>query len=57
MHTQVKKKSAKKQVIKSKKRLTIKEYDSDPFFKKKDERADAFLEKHGFPKELLSKKK
>ena len=55
MHSQVKKKPAKKKAIKSKKSVTTKDYSSDPFFKKKADDAQAFLEEHGFPKDLISK--
>jgi hypothetical protein len=34
----------------------VKDYGNDPFFVKKTEKSKAFLEKHGFPKELLAKK-
>jgi hypothetical protein len=34
----------------------VKDYGNDPFFVKKAEESRTFLEKHGFPKELLTKK-
>ena len=35
---------------------SIKDYGNDPYFIKKGKESKAFLEKHGFPKELLVKK-
>lgn len=34
----------------------VKDHSNDPFFKKKDEEADAFLRKHPIPKDLFDKK-
>ncbi len=34
----------------------VKSYGNDPYFQKKAKESKAFLEKHGFPKELLAKK-
>jgi hypothetical protein len=34
----------------------VKDYGNDPFFVKKAKQSKEFLEKHGFPKELLVKK-
>lgn len=34
----------------------VKDYGNDPFFVKKAKDSKTFLEKHGFPEELLSKK-
>jgi hypothetical protein len=34
----------------------VRDYGNDPFFVKKAEESKKFLEKHGFPKELLEKK-
>lgn len=34
----------------------VKDYGNDPFFVEKAERSKAFLEKNGFPKELVVKK-
>ncbi len=48
---------SKKQVLKVKINATIhnqmRDYSKDPYFIKKDEEADAFLKKNGFPEELL----
>ncbi len=35
----------------------VKDYGNDPFFVKKARESKEFLQKHGFPKELLIKKK
>ena len=32
----------------------VKDYGDDPYFVKKAEESKAFLEKHGFPKELIT---
>jgi len=34
----------------------VRDYSNDPFFVKKGNASEAFLNKHGFPKELLEKK-
>jgi hypothetical protein len=34
----------------------VKDYGNDPFFIKKAQDSKEFLEKHGFPKELLEKR-
>ena len=34
----------------------VKNYGNDPYFIKKANESKAFLEKHGFPKELLDKR-
>lgn len=34
----------------------VKDYSNDPFVIKKNKQSREFLEKHGFPKELLEKK-
>lgn len=34
----------------------VKDYSSDPFFVKKADESKAFLEKHGFPKEIMNRK-
>ena len=34
----------------------VKNYGNDPYFVKKANESKAFLEKHGFPKELLDKR-
>ena len=52
-------KSKRKAVKKpSKKRVSakIKDYGNDPFFVKKANESKEFLEKHGFPKEALTRK-
>jgi hypothetical protein len=52
---------AKKKQIKRQSHITvvdeIRDYGNDPYFKKKDERAKAFLEKNPLPKEFLKKRK
>ena len=48
------KKQSEKNPIKGK--AKVKDYGNDPFFVKKAEESKTFLEKHGFPKELLLKK-
>lgn len=35
----------------------MKDYSQDPYFVKKAEKAKAFIEKHGLPKDLKAKKK
>jgi hypothetical protein len=72
MQSQVRKKptkknsaAAKKHPSRARKLIPIEDYaksiraedfKNDPFFKKKADDAQAFLEKHPFPKELLPKK-
>jgi hypothetical protein len=56
MLSELKKKQIKKKVVKSKGGRKIQDFSNDPFFVKKDEESKAFLEKHGFPKDLLTKK-
>jgi hypothetical protein len=56
MLSELKKKQVKKKVAKSKSGRKIKDFSNDPFFVKKAEESQAFLEKHGFPKDLLTKK-
>jgi len=34
----------------------VKDYGSDPFFVKKADESKSFLEKHGFPKEIMNRK-
>ena len=34
----------------------VKDHSSDPFIVKKNEESIAFLEKHGFPKEVMNRK-
>jgi len=49
-----------KQAVKKTARATtdkrIKSYENDPFVIKKNKESKAFLEKHGFPDELLQKR-
>lgn len=47
---------AKKKQPGTKRHSKVKDYGNDPFFIKKAEQSKAFLEKHGFPEELVSKK-
>jgi hypothetical protein len=56
MLSELKKKQIKKKVAKSKSARKVNDYGNDPFFVKKAEESKAFLEKHGFPKDLLTKK-
>ena len=56
MLSELKKKQANKKIAKSKSARKVKDYSDDPFFVKKAEESKAFLEKHGFPKDLLTKK-
>ena len=53
MSSEIKKKQAKRKPVKNSNEVTP--Y-NDPFFIKKGEKSKIFLEKHGFPKELLPKK-
>ena len=49
----------KKPVVKkqsAKEKAEVRDFSKDPVFVKKAELSKAFLEKHGFPKELLEKK-
>ena len=57
MLSELKKKQVKKKVAKSKSGRKMKDFSNDPFFVKKAEESQAFLEKHGFPKDLLTKSK
>ena len=43
---------SKKSVVSKK----VKDYGNEPFFVKKANESQAFLEKHGFPEELLKKR-
>lgn len=54
MTASINKKQAEKKPIRKKNK--VKDYGNDPFFVKKAEESKAFLEKHGFPRELLLKK-
>ena len=47
-------KGNKKSPIKSK--PSVKDYGSDPFFVEKANQSRLFLQKHGFPKEIVKKK-
>ena len=51
-----KKRGVKKKAVPAKSKPKVKDYDNDPYFLKKDEQSRVFLEKHGFPEELLRKK-
>jgi hypothetical protein len=53
---EVKKKQAKRKSAKAKGGAKIKDYGNDPFFVKKGAESKVFLEKNGFPKDLLLKK-
>jgi hypothetical protein len=50
------KKPGKLKTSKIKRAKKVRDYGNDPFFIKKAEESKAFLEKHGFPKDLLTKK-
>ena len=50
------KKRARKKLTKGVISNKVKDYGNEPFFVKKAKQAKDFLEKHGFPKELLIKK-
>jgi hypothetical protein len=56
MLSEINKKEANRKSIKPKARSKVKDYGSDPFFVKKTDESKTFLEKHGFPKDLLLKK-
>jgi hypothetical protein len=56
MPTTTKKKPSKKNAAGSKRASAAEGYSNDPYFVKKAEESKAFLEKHGFPEELLPKK-
>jgi hypothetical protein len=56
MLSENKKKPVRRKPAKAKVDAKVKDYGNDPFFVKKAEESKAFLEKHGFPKELLLKK-
>lgn len=51
-----KKMPVNKRPVKAKNSIRVKDYENDPFFVKKDEQSKAFLDKHGFPEELIRKK-
>jgi hypothetical protein len=50
------KKLARKKLAKAVISNKVKDHGNDAFFVKKANQSKEFLEKHGFPKELLSKK-
>jgi len=50
------KKPVRKKLTKAVISNKVKDYGNDPFFVKKAKQSKEFLEKHGFPKELLVKK-
>ncbi len=52
----VSKKQADKKQPKSNISDKVRDYSNDPFFVKKGKASEAFLNKNGFPKELLEKK-
>jgi hypothetical protein len=56
MLSDINKKQMKSKPPRTKRTKKVKDYGNDPFFIKKAEESRAFLEKHGFPKELLTKK-
>ena len=56
MLPEVKKKQVKNKPAKLKGGSKVKDYGNDPVFVKKAAESKAFLEKYGFPKELLPKK-
>jgi hypothetical protein len=56
MFSEINMKQSKSKPSKTKSTKKVKDYGNDPLFIKKAEESRAFLEKHGFPKELLTKK-
>jgi hypothetical protein len=56
MLSETKKKQAKKKSPKSSRINKVGDFGNDPFFIKKAEESKAFLEKNGFPKQLLTRK-
>jgi hypothetical protein len=56
MLSEINMKQSKSKPSKTKNAKKVRDYGNDPFFIKKAEESRAFLEKHGFPKELLTKK-
>ena len=42
--------------LKAKRTHKVKEYGNDPFFVQKAKESKAFLEKYGFPKQLVTRK-
>jgi hypothetical protein len=56
MLSDTKKKQIKSKPSRTKRAKKVKDYGNDPFFVRKAEESREFLEKNGFPKELLTKK-
>jgi hypothetical protein len=56
MLSEVKRKQMKSKSAKVKSSNKVKDYGNDPFFVKKTAESKAFLEKYGFPKELIARK-
>ena len=56
MLSELKKKQIKQKPARAKNSSKTMDYGNDPFFVKKAEESKAFLDKHGFPKDLLLKK-
>jgi len=56
MLSEAKKKQLKGKSAKTKGGNKVKDYGTDPFFVKKAANSKAFLDKHGFPEELLLKR-
>jgi hypothetical protein len=52
----MKKRQTKKKPSKAKAPSKVKDYGNDPYFVKKAEESRTFLEKNGFPKELMIRK-
>ena len=49
-------KRSKKSAAQKKTSPRVGDYSNDPYFEKKAEESKAFLEKHGFPAEVMKKK-
>jgi hypothetical protein len=56
MLPEMKKKQSKRTPSKAKLSNKVKDHGNDPFFVKKAADSKAFLEKNGFPKDLLTRK-
>ena len=56
MISEAKKKQLKGKTVKTKGGSKVKDYGTDPFFVKKAADSKTFLDKHGFPEELLLKR-
>lgn len=50
-------KSEKVKKVASENPRSVRDYGNDPYFVKKANKSKAFLEKNGFPKELLDKRR